>query len=209
MKKGYVLTWDVMVALTLVIIVFVGFLSLPYFNTIGSGEIGFKQIHLKSEDAIEVLSKKGTLAQIGMLWAEGDATGASDLAKSEFDAILPKTAGYQLEIEGNVVYDSDADPSSERPRSENAKDKTRAIRFISGFSENEPISGWAARAVLFQNLTGDITQLYYGDYYSVVNLTLNDIDETETAYLVIPLGAEIYHAEMDISWDPDIYPNCL
>ncbi|MFH0859680.1 MAG: hypothetical protein V1921_00595 [Candidatus Altiarchaeota archaeon] len=220
MRKGFVLTWDVMIAVTLVLLVFVSFLFLPGMSgNIESKGVGFGQAHLKSEDAIEVLSKRGVLEKIGRLWAEGNFSSttelqqgegyykeATNITKRELDAILPPSAGYTLEIGGDRVYSSELDPDSKRPDSGEAKDKTRAVRFISGFEDDRPVSGWAARAVLVQNLTGSIQELEYGGTPAQRQIIeLNNTYDEKVAYLVIPLGAQLFDAKMNVSWNPNAY----
>ncbi|MEA3255069.1 MAG: hypothetical protein U9Q22_04465, partial [Candidatus Altiarchaeota archaeon] len=76
MKKGYVLTLDAILALTVVLMV--SFMVFEVQNSVGGvGKMGFKRIHYVSEDAIGVLNKKGVLDQICTEWAVADGNTSS------------------------------------------------------------------------------------------------------------------------------------
>lgn len=214
-KKGYVLTWDAVIALVFILLVLAGFLSIPYFRSLRAGEVGFQRVHLISEDALEVLNKRGPLDDIGLEWSAGNYSseaemksgvlkGASQVAKDFLDPIIPKHMGYTLLVGDDIIYKSDWDSAvAERPSEDKAFEKTRAVRMVSGYKENESVGGWVARAMLLYNRTGFIDTLRYGgaDLKVVVMNFPPYVESEEVAYLVAPMGANFFDAKMNISWN--------
>ncbi|MCX6695119.1 MAG: hypothetical protein NTU61_02320 [Candidatus Altiarchaeota archaeon] len=144
MKKGYILTWDSLIALTVVLLVMAGFIRLQQSQS--RYGFSFEGIHFSAEDAMETLSKKGILEEIGYQWSTGNMSVAGNLSKEYLEEILPGHVGYRLEIVNGsstiVIYES----KTSRINEIQARDKTRAVRFISGYQENSPRHGWTARA---------------------------------------------------------------
>lgn len=202
MKKGYVLTWDSIIALVFVLAVLTGFLSIPYFRNIGEREVGFQQTHITSEDGMEILSKSGKLSAIASLWAKGDMDGASNETKDFMETIVPKHAGYELYIGDVLVYSSQQDATSDRISDLDANEKTRAVRFISGYTEEE-VRGWVASALLYENKTGSVDWVRYEDNpEEEIDMPLSRDDDRRVAYLVVPKNAIVYNGAMNISWIP-------
>jgi hypothetical protein len=214
-KKGYVLTWDAVIALVFILLVLAGFLSIPYFRSLRAGEVGFQRVHLVSEDALEVLNKRGPLDDIGLAWSQGNYSsetemksgiikGASAVAKDFLDPIIPKHMGYALMVGDDIVYKSDWDSAvTDRPKEDKAFEETRAVRMVSGYRENESVGGWVARAMLLYNKTGYIDTLRYGgaDLKVVVMNFPPYVEHEEVAYLVAPMGANFFDAKMNITWN--------
>ncbi|MFH1788972.1 MAG: hypothetical protein ABH834_06300 [Candidatus Altiarchaeota archaeon] len=214
-KKGYVLTWDAVIALVFILLVLAGFLSVPYFRSLRAGEVGFQRVHLVSEDALEVLNKRGPLDDIGLEWSRGNFSteaemrsdaikGASKIAKDFLDPIIPKHMGYALMVGDDIVYSSDWDSLvTDRPGEDKAVEKTRAVRMVSGYRENESVGGWVARAMLLYNKTGYIDTLRYNGV-DETNFTMvfpDGVEHEEVAYLVIPLAANLFDAKMNLTWN--------
>lgn len=199
------------------LLILAGFLSIPYFRSIRERELGFERVHLVSEDALEVLNKRGPLDDIGREWAAypvgnysnetelraGVVKGASQIAKDFLDPIVPRHMGYALLIGDSVIYSSDWDATvTDRPDESNATQETRAVRMVSGYQENESESGWVARAWLNYNRTGDIdTLLYEGD--NRTNFTIvwgSTWGDRAVAYLIVPMAVNLYNASMNLTW---------
>jgi len=222
-SRGYVLTQDALVALAIVIIATVGLMSFNYSRSYRSREAGFTQVHLRSEDVIEVLNKEGKLDEIGILWSNSNFSnetdiradnivGASAEARDSLNPLIPTTAGYRLEIAGEVVYDSDWDSGNVRKMEADSVDKTRSVRLVSGVSQEEGGDGWVGRAFLVGNLTFIIDELEYdGQDLKIVVMPLRDEydgDHTEMAYLVAPQTARLFDGKMNLTWDSDAWPEC-
>jgi len=203
-RRGYVLTWDAIIALVFVLLILAGFLSIPYFRSIGEAEVGPRRVHEVSEDSLEYLSKSNIISEIGDKWARGNMTGAAGDVKSNLEDIIPPHMGYRVEFEDTVVYSSDLDPLSQRPKEPAALDETRAVRFVSGFKENESLKGWVARAMLLFNYTGHIDFLWWDSREAkVVNMTFPPGGiQKRVPYLKIPLAANVINSTMNISWQP-------
>lgn len=214
-KKGYVLTWDAVIALVFILLVLAGFLSIPYFRSLRAGEVGFQRVHLVSEDALEVLNKRGPLDDIGLEWSQGNYStesemragllkGATQIARNFLNPIVPEHMGYALMVGDDIVYSTDWDPSSaSRPDEGAATEKTRAVRMVSGYKENESVGGWVARAMLLYNKTGYIDTLRYkGVDETNFTMVFPDGNESEeVAYLVVPLAANLFDAKMNLTWN--------
>jgi len=108
MRKGYVLTIDAVLALMFVMALLLYTVGVGMNNSIGNTErTDFKTLHFISEDAIEVLNKKGVLDDIGTEWANsgGDNSptsvhwsNASNISKFYLSQIIPDRMGYRLMI---------------------------------------------------------------------------------------------------------------
>jgi len=148
MKKGYVLTLDAILALILVMTIFLIVLGIQ--SSIKSTEkTEFKRIHYISEDAIEVLNKKGVLDRIGTEWALADGNrssphwiNAQKIAESYLSEIIPERMGYKLLIDNDTIYEHA--PISERE----ATVETRSVRSLTGYMPGKPTTGYVARAYL-------------------------------------------------------------
>ena len=103
-EKGYILTWDALVALSMVLFILVGFLGLHYFRVSKAEKDAFQKAHAVVEDSMETLNKKGILEEIGFHWASGNLSGAASLSRDYLDKLVPPHMGYRIEIiEGDWV----------------------------------------------------------------------------------------------------------
>ncbi|MFH1835088.1 MAG: hypothetical protein ABH851_02740 [Methanobacteriota archaeon] len=213
-EKGYVLTWDAVIALVFVLLILAGFLSIPYFRSLSAGDVGFERVHYVVEDVSDILDKAGPVNELGIEiskgnfsnnteLAAGEIKGASQIAKEFLDPLVPRHMGYALVVGDQIVYSTDLDGSvTDRPKREVAREETRAVRMASGLKENESVGGWVARAMLLYNKTGEIRTLNYKG----VNRTefLLEYPEggphEELAYLIAPLVANFYDAKMNLTW---------
>lgn len=203
--------WDALIALSFVFLILAGFISLQYFRSQSVGGSEFERIHYVSEDAMEVMNKQGVLRELGYLWSAGNYsnvtqlqagnfTGASSVVRNYLELFIPYYLGYRLEVEGDVIYDSQYDTTAERPSESTASEETRAVRIVSGYSRDRAAEGWVARSWLEENTSGLVTQLSYdGEPHSF--LTINYPGDSDTAYLRLPLGSRVSTARLNLSWD--------
>ncbi len=145
-NKGYVMTWDAIIALIFVILVGISIISLEQMRSINVKKIGFLEIHSTGENSIGVLNKMGILEDIVIYWSENNTQLANDTATFYLEQFIPKTMGYRLTIGNDTVCEN------QRILEAEAVEKTGAGRFISGYGENK--SGeFVARAWLLYNDT--------------------------------------------------------
>ncbi len=147
-NKGYILTWDALLALTLILMTFVTLLALGYLNFSPEGNSEFERLHFLGNDVMDTLNKNGVLEEIATYWAKNDTANATETADHYLEnlELVPSKFGYRLEIDGENV--------SERilnlPESEITA-KTSSVRFISGFGFNQTSEAHVARAWLWYN----------------------------------------------------------
>ena len=205
MKKAYVLTWDAMVALAFVFILFIGFTSVQYLRSVSTEKTGFERAKLVSEDALDVLNKEGVLDEIGYQWSignfsnstelkEGKLYGASEIAKEKFDPIIPEYVGYRLLIADDLIYES-----ANRIPESSAEDETKAVRMVSGFATNQSVSGWVARAWLLKNSTYVLQNLSNGTTQSPEFTVFFTLNESHYLYMRIPLAAKVTEARLNLT----------
>ncbi len=183
MKKGYVLSLDALLALTLVMIIFFMILEMQG-NLRGNEDLEFKEIHYVSEDVMEVLNKKGVLDQICDEWAlaEGNTssyhwTSARDIARNYLSDLVPDRMGYKLLINGSDVCNDTSGLSMN-----DSKIWTHSERILTGYQSGQPTQAYVARASI------NSTNVSYGAVYKKqdgCNWTIKFWDNTK-AYMRLP-----------------------
>ncbi len=98
MDKGYILTWDALISLSLVLFILVGFIGLHFFRVTKAEKAAFQKAHNVAEDSLEAINKKGILEEIGFHWAAGNSGIAANLSREYLDQMVPPQMGYRLEI---------------------------------------------------------------------------------------------------------------
>ena len=84
-KRGYVLTWDSLISLSLVLFMMLGFVGLEYFQTSRYRLNGIIETDLTADNAMQTLAKTGKLEQIGEAYANEDIELARKIASNELD----------------------------------------------------------------------------------------------------------------------------
>jgi len=157
-RKGYVMTWDAILALIFIILVLVGLISMEHVRSINVKEVGFLELHSTAENSIEVLNKMGALEDIAIYWSENNTQLANDTATFYLEQLIPETMGYRLTLGNDTICED------QRIMEAEAVEKTRAGRFITGYAENES-EEYVARAWLLYNNTE------IGKSYSIENVS--------------------------------------
>ena len=130
MKKGFVMTIDAVFAVMLVLLALTLVYTLNYFSiSINTERTNIEQIHMKSEDALQVLNNKGVLEKIVDYWANNDLNSANKTAGRYLDEIIPENMGYRLEIGGDNISIND-----KVKKEVDATDKMKSTRLISNES---------------------------------------------------------------------------
>ncbi|MBN2250600.1 MAG: hypothetical protein JW724_00815 [Candidatus Altiarchaeota archaeon] len=149
MNKGYILTIDALMALTMVVLVII--LVMEVQTSVRElDSAAFKKIHYISEDTLQILNKKGVLDQICTEWAlSGNNENSSHWMNARYMAerylphIIPENVGYSL-----VIDDKELCNDSRVVRREEASVLTHSTRILSGYNPYLPTEAYVARANL-------------------------------------------------------------
>lgn len=167
--KGYILTWDALLALFIIIITFTSLLTLGYLS-FDLSQSYFEKLHFIAEDSLDILNKNSVLEEIVSNWAQDRKEIATEIANYHLNKLVPvekPKVGYRLEINNENITERFSEIEGR------AKEKTRAIRFLSGYKFNETGKNvFVARAWLFYNDT-EINKTYtlenvpYGNSFKI------------------------------------------
>jgi hypothetical protein len=189
MRKGYVLTLDAVLALMFVIALLLYTVGVGMKNSIGTTEkTDFKRLHFISEDAMEVLNKKGVLDDIGAEWANAgeDKTqdnvhwsNATNITREYLSQIIPDRMGYKLMIGNDTIYNHTVFTEDNVTADElMASVQTRSARILTGYASGKLVTGYVSRAYLSSIkserntiLTGWQRTVSPGNKSNILNLT--------------------------------------
>jgi len=199
MKRGYVLTWDSLFALMLVIISITGYAMVYQYRAIRSGEEELQEVHYVAENALEILNKKGDLDKICNYWVRGEKEKANATARRELDELIPPYMGYRLLIDGVEVT------NNTRVWENSSRVKTRVKRLISGYNTTGRLPGWTARAWIIEEQKGWVNYICEEKTCPSPSPS-KDVEfpegvEEETLYLKVPLTSHIIKAELNMSYE--------
>ncbi|MFH0861855.1 MAG: vWA domain-containing protein [Candidatus Altiarchaeota archaeon] len=203
MKRGYAIILDAVVALTFVLVIMASFLGIVKTSSIVS-ESSMVRLHYVSEDALDVLNKKGVLDYVGEEWAAADGNRSSghfanaNLTLSSYlERILPPNVGYRITIDDDVV----AENISRIPL-DSSTSLTHSTRLLVGYGKGLPTRGNVARAAL-NNIKEKETSsyTYFGGFVGEGNITVYVRD--------IPADADILSCCLEVNTpsDYDLYIN--
>ncbi len=171
--KGMGLILDVIFSMVIAIFFFTAIIGLRFTGS-DTSDTSFTRLHYISEDAMDVLNKKGLLDDILELYnlANGNISSdeyiqAQNLTKIYLDELVPGNTGYMLVIEDETLY---GNARGTDPRK--AFVKTHSKRLLSGYGPGEPIRGHSARAFL-TDIKGKETSkfVFYGGFTGQGNIT--------------------------------------
>jgi len=208
MKKGYVMTLDSVFAVMLVLFSFFIF-SFYHFNVPVTEKRYFERVHIRAEDALQVLDNKGVLEAVGYYWAKGNTESARQLATKNLNAILPQRMGYQLEIGDTRIASRNASSLHGHVSSDEASDKTNSFRLISGYDGKTFWGGYMAQAILYWNISNYTERVRFKPYaktHTSVNLVFDDpkyssppYTEQKVIWVRLPLSATVSEARLNIT----------
>jgi hypothetical protein len=208
MGRGYIVTVDALIALSLVVFLTLGVIGMQHTENQKRGRSGFEALHESAENAIDTSNKQGVLEQIAYYWSVGNESAAGNLTKHYFDMVVPAHAGYRLEaVDGDsvhIIYSSDFG----RPSEEDSRDQTKAERIISGYAEDAPRTGWISKAYLKETNIWD-TNLIYEDENCETGLEqivlsydpTSGTIEDKVFYVRVEADASVNYAKMNVSWE--------
>ncbi|MCG2782736.1 MAG: hypothetical protein L6243_04015 [Candidatus Altiarchaeales archaeon] len=166
-RKGYVMTWDAILALIFIMLVFTGLITMEHTRSINVKEVGFLELHSTAEDSIEVLNKMGALEEIVIYWSENNTQLANDTATFYLEQFIPEKMGYRLTIGNDTICED------QRIMEAEAVEKTKSTRFMTGYGQEVNTSS---------------------DYITRAWLLYNDTDNNKTYSIAdVGYGAEFKH----------------
>lgn len=197
MNRGYAILLDAIVAAVFVIIIASALMG-TRFQGVSTSHASFKRLHYVSEDALDVLNKRGILDSVGEFWAEADGNfsseyfiNATNTSMFYLDQIIPPNMGYRLEVEGDVIAENSRGISEDSARS-----KTHASRLLVGYGRGLPTRGNVARAFLNSiKLKVTNTYTYFGGYVGQGNITVYTPE--------LPLDANVLEACLELNSGSD------
>ena len=165
-RKAFVMTLDSILALVFMMAITIAISSYQFTSLSETSTTAFINLHLLSEDSLDVLNKKGILDHIGDEWTSGNQTNASQTAATYLDEILPPNMGYRLLFDGSTIFEN------ERVDEDDALVKTQSVRLLAGYSENRSSLGTVARAFL-TGITekSSAAYAYFGGFVGQGNIT--------------------------------------
>jgi len=178
-KKGYAMLLDSIAALTFILMIGILIVHLYQPKMSQTSIVAYKNMHYISEDILDVLNKKGVLDDIGTEWAVSNGStnsthfeNATNITKEYFDSLIPSNLGYRVLIDDTVIYDSDADNSSNRIGESDSTTKTHASRLLVGYAAGLPTVGNVARSFLTNIREKETSSYaYFGGFVGQGNLT--------------------------------------
>ncbi len=197
-KRGYVLLLDAIVALCLLILFFVLLFNVYELDDPSAPSSSFRELHYVSENALDVLNKKGILDDIAFQWSEnstGDSVqmyNASVIATRYLESMVPDGIGYRLVIydgdEQYVINDSSLSPARITP--DESSFSTHSSRVLVGYGNDTPTLGYTSRALLTSFFGKTKSEyVFFGGFVGQGNLT---------RYLDLPDDANVTGAYMEL-----------
>lgn len=158
-SKGYVMTWDALIALVLIIVTISSLIALGYLKN--TERNFFVNLHYDAENAIDILVKGPTIEQIFFEYYNGEKQIAKEKAEIMLSNILHKL-NYRFEIDSETLIEKILTENES-----NAKYKAKASRFFS-----LPEKVFIARASLIyndsnKNLTYTLSSASYGNSFKI------------------------------------------
>ncbi len=196
-NRGYTVLLDALLALIFILIATTALLSIEYSRTARTESGEFTSLHYISEDALDVLNKRGVLDEISTYWADNSTQGssqmvnASNLTRDYLESILPDRVGYKLIIDDDEIVNSSWNPN--RTAEGDVSTKTHSTRLLVGYGSGLPTRGLVARASL-SNIREKSTSafLYFGGFVGQGNISqkleLPDNATVQEVYVELNVG---------------------
>ncbi|MCK5176469.1 MAG: hypothetical protein KAQ92_01970, partial [Candidatus Aenigmarchaeota archaeon] len=232
MKKAFFFTMDAVVAFMFLLIATVLiFQAAPERDY---DQISYKTMHFNAEDALQILSvsklsdlngafvsqllnethleeedlDKNLLDICGLLWSYNQTKYIENITWQTFGPLIPEEMKYSIKIKdidtNNIVYNSSTGYY-------NAKTLTSASRMMSGYKENVPSKGYAARATILQISKDTSEYLYFGGFIGQGNITKtftmpSNINKIKKIYMEMNTG-ENFTLYINGKYSGDYYRN--
>ncbi|MFH1402652.1 MAG: vWA domain-containing protein [Candidatus Altiarchaeota archaeon] len=172
-NRGYGIIIDAVFALTVTMILFTTLIGMSYSGSSPS-DTSFKRLHYVSEDALDVLNKKGILDQVGEYWAAANGNqsseefiNATNISTQYLDELIPPNMGYMLTVDDELIANETRgiDP-------DNSLVKTHSTRLLVGYGRGMPTRGHVARSFLSNIREKETSEYaYFGGFIGQGNIT--------------------------------------
>lgn len=195
--KGFVLSFDAIVAAFLLIIAFAAVLSINRPAMFQVSE--YKQMHYSSDDAMQMLSNskfsglnesirqellnstnltsedldKSLIDIVALLWSFNQTDYAANLTKTFFGSFIPEGMQYALIVKESgaerVIYNTSNYSQA------HSKKMASSSRIVSGYKENTPVKGYISRASISKISKITSSQVYFGGFIGQGNITVSSL----------------------------------
>jgi hypothetical protein len=229
MKRGFILSLDAVVAVTLLLLltVFIVGLSLSFYRP----GIEYERLYYAGKDLLSVMEEakiedlrefptieyyisegviisddmdKTLLELVGSLWASGNSTRqgyANNITQDVIDQIVPLRVGYEMLMDGDSVYANSNMTGSYI---------SRFSTIVSGYEIGKPVSGFMASAFLTRITKNTSSYAYFGGYVGDGNITrilsLPDDAVVFNAYMELDAGSD-FTLHVNGEWSGDYSPS--
>jgi hypothetical protein len=184
MKRGFLLSLDALIAITLLLTVSLFLAGLSF--TYASPEIRYQRYYYAGKDLTNVLekTKMGALSDminlskyylnqddmnrtildvIGSFWAEGNTSYARNLTNDIFEKVTGRTGlNYEVSFNGESIYASAGNYSDFL---------ARLSTIVSGYEKTRPVNGYLAKVYMAKVGKTNSEFIYFGGYEGDGNLT--------------------------------------
>jgi hypothetical protein len=229
MKRGFILSLDAVVAVTLLLLltVFIVGLSLSFYRP----GIEYERLYYAGKDLLSVMEEvkiedlrsfptieyyisegviisddmdKTLLELVGSLWASGNSTKqgyANNITQDVMGELVPSRIGYEMLMDGESVYANGNMTGSYI---------SRFSTIVSGYEIGKPVSGFLASAFLTRITKNTSSYAYFGGYVGDGNITkvlaLPDDAVVYTAYMELDAGSD-FSLYVNDKWSGDYSPS--
>ena len=208
--KGFVLSLDAMVAITILILVTIFSISLT--ATYKSPDIEYERLYYAGKDILNIfetvkvkdltefetirnLIEEGSIKQddmnktlmdvIGSFWATGNYTVAGNITEEILSALFNGTNyGYDVIMGGDIIYSKSIS---------NPILVSRLSTIISGYEVGKPVSGYVAKVFLTRVNRRGTKYVYFGGFVGEGNITriveLPTYDNIIEVYMEMEVGS--------------------
>lgn len=188
MKKGFLLSLDALVAISLLTMISIFLVGLSY--TYSSPDLRYQRYYYAGKDVVNLFEKtkmeavsflpqvqsylsQGVLEQedmnrtvldvIGSFWASGNKSYAENLTRDIVKEILNNTAyGFDIIMNNESLYQNG---------SGNPDYLTRLTTIVSGYEKDKPVNGYVAKVYMTRVIKTGSEFVYFGGYVGDGNLT--------------------------------------
>jgi hypothetical protein len=188
MKRGFLLSLDALVAISLLVMISMFLVGLSY--TYSSPDLRYQRYYYAGKDVVNLFEQtrmdsvsflpvvqdylaRGVLDEedmnrtildvVGSFWAAGNQSYAENLTSGIVNAILSNTAyGFEILMNGESIYQNGSlDPDY----------VTRLTTIVSGYEKDKPVNGYVAKVYMTKVRKTGMDFSYFGGYVGDGNVT--------------------------------------
>ena len=208
MKRGFVLSLDALVAITILLIlaIFLAAMSFSFY----SPELEYERLYYAGKDMLAVMQEakvsslsdfdsiqyyesigviteddmnKTLLEVIGSLWVSQNATlqdYARNITQDVMQTLLPSKFGHEIVMDNSTIYKNGTIQQNSF--------LSRFSTIVSGFQTGKPVSGYVASAYMTRIRKTTSSYIYFGGYVGDGNIT---------RIVMLPDDADVFNVYME------------